>query len=155
MRNLAELNLNIGGKPVMRKPPSQKALSLLADLTKMPVEKDYIKFLMQSNGGHPQLNAFVPECNSQENVWSVDMFYHVDEDEIEHHHSVFKVLRDWKSQLRKGELPIGCDGGNNQICLGRQGEIFIIVADGITKRYPVASSFTNFIDLLHEDSEFI
>ncbi|HEX8223319.1 MAG TPA: SMI1/KNR4 family protein [Allosphingosinicella sp.] len=60
MRNLAELNLNDGGRPVDRAPPSAKAIAEFEREFSVSLPEEYIRLLTFSNGGHPELDTIAP-----------------------------------------------------------------------------------------------
>lgn len=77
MRNLDELNINQGGRPVKRKPAAEPLLiELEAQLgATLPVE--YKGLLRFSNGGHPELDTVLVDVKGRELMWNVNTFYYL------------------------------------------------------------------------------
>jgi len=157
MRDISELNINEGGRPILRNSPSQNMISEFEDEFGISLPNDYIRFLKESNGGHPELNLFTPVGNSDDNHFTIDYFYHLTNDDRESLTSVWRVTRDWQQKLGQGCVPFGRDGGGNQLYLDFSSNeaIFLCIHDEDFKKIKVAPSFSAFLDLLEEDLDMI
>ncbi len=156
MRDLSELNVNDGGKPVDRGPPSKEAIEAYEREFGVSLPLDYVWFLSQVNGGHPEKDSFVPTGSSPDNRWGVDNFYHLT-GSGESTASLQRVTRNWREQLGADCIPIGSDGGGNQIFLdmAREAAVFLCIHDENFKIVKVASSFSEFLDLLEDDPDML
>lgn len=119
----------------------------------MPV--DYISLLLGSNGGHPELDSFVPDGSSSNNRWAIDHFYHLDSGDSPSNLTI--ATSRWGEILGEGCVPFACDGGGNQIYLDMNGggTVVLCIHDESFKRVPVAESFSKFIDKLEQDPDTI
>ncbi len=150
MRDLLELGLNEGGKPVTRKAPTEEEIRRFEAAHQVSLPDDYVNFLRVSNGGHPELNCFVPKGLAEDNIWSVDVFYHLGDDQS-NYYNIWKVTRDWNTVLGEKAIPIAEDGGGNQIFLDfstTPASVSLCIHDEDFGILTAAASFTEFIDML-------
>jgi len=114
MRDLGELNMNEGGRPVRRSPPTDFQISEFEVHFAVKLPGDYLTFLRQSNGGNPELGAYQPKGLVQPVLCGVDRFYFLSDDHQDLE-GVWQATREWRTALGKNIVAIGSDGGGNQI----------------------------------------
>jgi hypothetical protein len=110
MRDLSELNINEGGRPVRRAPPTQAMIDAFQKRFGVTLPPSLLSLLRHSNGGHPELNV-VPERG-----WAIDRFYFLDDDRYSEL-GLWKAMEHWRPILGDDALPIATDGGGNQFFL--------------------------------------
>lgn len=156
MRDISELNINEGGMPVARSASSQDMVRAFEQEFDISLPKDYVRLLNEANGGHPEKDSFVPIGHAPENRWAVDYFYYLTEDR-ENAGSIWRATREWREHLGVNRIPIGRDGGGNQIFLNvSNGEaVGLCIHDEGFRTIEVAPSFAAFLDLLEEDPDMI
>lgn len=155
MRNLIELNLNEGGEFVRRMAPSNEEINNFEKLLGVKLPEDYLEFLRFSNGGHPELDSFLPENADADNRWAINRFYSLG---AGYEPEDLKFVYDnWKSILGERCFPIAADGGGNQLYLdmANGGCVGICIHDQGFKRRLAAESFSEFIDKLERNTEYI
>ena len=157
MRDLQELNMNEGGRPVDRPAPSDREIADYETHFGVQLPDEYVMLLRHANGGHPELDGFQPQGIVEEELWGVDRFYHLggDKDDLG---GLWGVTTQWQAAVGKNVVPVASDGGGNQIMLrygSSQPEVIVCVHDDNFQMIPVASSFGEFIDLLCEDPDMI
>ena len=98
----------------------------------------------------------MPVGHNSENRWAVDCFYYLTDDR-EDAGSVWRATQEWREHLGVGRIPIGRDGGGNQIFLDVPNGVAIglCIHDEGFKMIEVAPSFAAFLDLLEEDPDMI
>jgi hypothetical protein len=99
MRDLRELNINEMGRPVSRSAPTKGELSELESALGASLPDAYKALLQTANGGHPELNSFVPEGADPESRWSVDVFYYLSSDKTGEG-SLWRALGECQQVLR-------------------------------------------------------
>lgn len=109
MRNLKELNINEGGKPVSRRAPTKQAILDFETEFEISLPLDYVEFLNFSNGGHPELNSFSLSGDGDYRG-SIDVFYHLDDD-FKDCNNLWWVTKSWIKTLGGGVISVGGDGG--------------------------------------------
>ena len=147
MRDLIELNINEGGKPVRRRPPDDEELGDFQAHYEVSLPSDYTDFLKQTNGGHPQLDSFRPTAATEDELWSVDDLYHLTPDKGDLG-CLWRVTEAWQSAVGKKIVPIANDGGGNQIVLDySSGEpsIQICIHDEDFRMLYISDSFSGFL----------
>lgn len=159
MRNLSELNMNEGGKPVTRPQPTPDQISFVENLVGAKLPSSYVAFLTFSNGGCPELDTFYFEVEDSRQEWAADRFFHVSSELKLTENVVWNYKHRWDGAPRE-ILPIARDGGRNLICLdltetGR-GRVVLWVHDVPNQPLlAVAGSFEEFIDLLTVNPDYI
>src|SRR5579871_6743623 len=110
MRDLNELNVNEGGRPVTRKPPTDTQIADFQSHFGIVLPNEYLVFLHHSNGGHPERNSLKPKGRVADVFCGVSRFYHLnhDKDDLE---GLWAATRDWRRVLSGNVVPIGNDGG--------------------------------------------
>jgi len=160
MRDLNELNINEGGKPVTRPQPTSDQLSLVEKLVGTKLAESYVTFLMFSNGGCPELDTFyylASDGSRQE--WGVDVFFHISSDINSTENIVWNYKHRWRG-APKEILPVADDGGGNLICLDLTktgGDKVVLWVHDVPGQplLPIADSFEEFIDLLMINPDYI
>jgi hypothetical protein len=155
MRNLAELNINHGGRPVMRPPPTQENIRDFEKAFGLKLPPLHLQLLMHANGGHPELNSYENSTNG--NQTAINHFYHLSDDRSSAR-SMWKIKYDHRKYMSKTVLPFAEDGGGNLICLESGTErnpISIYLHDEDFKGVHLAESFEDFIDQLKIDPQMI
>lgn len=160
MRNLDELNINEGGRPVRRPRPTRDQLSMVERFVGAKLPAAYIALLLYSNGGHPEIDTFIVG-NNEHATWDVCRFFHLAPEESLPEATtnlLWQYRHRWKNAPQK-ILPIACDGGGNLICLDLTdtgaGRVVLWVHD--EPNIPllhVADSFDQFIDGLTTNPDY-
>ncbi|MCP3925715.1 MAG: SMI1/KNR4 family protein [Desulfobacterales bacterium] len=151
MRDLSEINISKS-----KLCPSKKEIEAYEKKFKVKIPIEYINFLNFSNGGFPELDSFIPEGQNENNKWSVDHFYFLNNKKSEFH-NIWKITKEWYKHIGKYSIPIASDGGDNQIYIDTKQDnaIFLCIHDENFKKIKVAKSLKGFLDLLEEDPEMI
>ena len=158
MRNLKELNINERGKPVERAAPESTDIQAFEAAAGVQLPSGYLSFLCHANGGHPELDTFVPIGSSPDNTWAVNRFYFLNTDQ----HSpegLWGALKLCQNYLSKKMIPFAADSGGNQLVLDFTRAsipcVKLCIHDENYKLIDVAQSFEEFIDLLSEDPDML
>jgi cell wall assembly regulator SMI1 len=157
MRDLRELNINEMGQPVSRPAPTQTEIAEIESALGVSLPSTYKTLLQVANGGHPELNSFVPEGADSESRWSVDTFYHLSSNKMTPG-SVWRAFREYSTVLRPQRFPIARDEGGNQIVLDLNESppsVKLAIHDEDFREIPVARSLDRFLDLLSTDPDMI
>lgn len=157
MRDLHELNINEMGSPVSRSAPTEAELLALESALDASLPGTYKALLQTANGGHPELNTFVPEGADPESRWSVDVFYYLSSDRTGEG-SVWRALSEYRHVLRNSCLPVARDEGGNQVIMDLADSppsVKMAIHDEQFREIPVAESFDRFLDLLSTDPDMI
>lgn len=154
--NLERLNINVNGTPSPRFSGDDSLFERLAGLVGSDLPNDYIQFILNVDGGHPEVGCFRPidDYNSN-NLFDVDRFYSINNPAVE---SVEDELSKWVSVLGPRNLPIGRDGGGNQIYLNFVDEIpsvWLYLHDEGGAKIKISNSFSEFLDGLFMNPDFI
>lgn len=150
--NLERLNINIQGKPSVGFIGQDEVVGS-AMYGKAP--NSYKKFLRYADGGHPEIGCFFPQGSNSENIFEVDWFYSIANNQIE---LLSDAQKDWGNLLGYLMAPIGRDGGGNQIYLDLTSDVasvWLYLHDENGKRLKIADSFEQFIDGLIMNPDFI
>jgi hypothetical protein len=157
MRNLADLNINEGGQVVRRPKPTDKDIAAFERQIGHSLPPEYLQLLRFVNGGHPQLDSFVPKGADEDNKWAVNIFYNLGPDKNDIG-GLWKAVEGWQKVLGKLRLPIACDSGGNQIVLNLRKEpatVELCIHDEGFHIVPVADSLEQFLDFLSVDPDMI
>lgn len=156
MRDLSELNINEGGRPVSRRPPSDEEIWEFAAAHDVELPDAYVELLKFANGGHPELDTFVPVGSDENDKWAVNRFYCLDaQADVD---GLWQAAKEWAPVLGERRIPIAGDGGGNQIFLdfaSNPPSVKLCIHDAQFKVRPIAESFEAFLDLLSEDPDMI
>jgi hypothetical protein len=156
MRNLSELKINDGGKPVRRRAPTNDDVEAFQARFRVTLPDEYLFLLRHSNGGHPELDTVFP-IGQPENVWSVNEFYHLDDDKSAPS-SLWLAMERWRTILGGNALPFAADGGGNQFFLDlgiSPPAVKVCIHDESFLVVDLAPSLDAFIDALYIDPDMI
>jgi len=157
MRNLSELNINEGGRPVPRPAPNQPVVAAFESHFGLKLPSAYSALLQHANGGHPELDSFKPIGTPGAATWSVNRFYHLD-DERTSPSNLWSTTENWQRILGKSALPFASDAGGNQFFLDLGANPPTVKGCLHDERFRVvdlAPSFEAFIDNLEIDPDMI
>jgi len=157
MRNLDELNVNEGGRPVTRRPPTAAQIANFQSHFGVVLPDDYLALLRHSNGGHPEQDSFKPKGLVEDVFWGVNRFYFLNEDQDDLE-GLWAATKEWRGVLHTNIVPIGNDGGGNQLLLlfGQDPpSVELCIHDEGMRNIHVADSFGEFIDMLTEDPDMM
>ncbi len=159
MRDLAELNLNEGGKPVRRPSPSTQQIAQFQSEFGIAVPGEYLTFLAYSNGGHPELDTFLPDgMPERRHYCAVNHFYHLTDDREGDSRSLWWAQRVFRPILGKEAFVFASDGGGNQFFLDVSKSprpVKVLFHDEKDLVIELAGSFAAFLDGLRLDPEAI
>jgi hypothetical protein len=154
VRDLFELGINEGKRPVtagplvIRSAPTQAQIRAFESRFDVKLPDDYLSFLRFSNGGHPKCGSFESPSGDEPSFWTINLFYHL-EDERDDLEGLWGATDEWQPFLPPKTIPIGDDGCGNQIALSCEtGSVHLCLHEGM-HLIPIASSFSDFLDLLH------
>ena len=157
MRDLAELNLNDGGKRVDRAPPSREVVLAFEREFGVSLPPEYIGLLTYSNGGHPELDSIAPMGRRDIAMRAINRFFHLNEDQ-ESPASLWTAARTWRPILGEKQIPIAADGGGNPFILDMSTSpptVSACLDDEGLARVEISPSFSEFIDSLELDPDMI
>jgi len=155
MRDLTELNINEGGRPVKRPPPSSGQVADFERHSAIILPPSYLALLRHANGGHPELDSMEPANGGSR--WAVNTFFHLSDDKTESG-SLWRAAETWQQILGKAALPIANDGGGNVFFIdtaSNSGAVKVCIHDDNFAVRDLAASFEDFIDRLSIDPDFI
>jgi hypothetical protein len=157
MRNLAELNINEGGRPVSRPPPSDAQISEFERQFGVTVPLPLITLLRYANGGHPERDSIDPVGATDGSGWGVNRFFHLSSDRTGPS-SLWKAMQAWHPILGKAAIPIANDGCGNVFFIDSTSdaaEVKVCIHDDNFSVRDLAPSFEDFIDRLYLDPDYI
>jgi hypothetical protein len=157
MRDLSELNINVGGKRVERAVPSDEQVREFQEHFDITLPSEYLRLLRYSNGGHPELNSIQPAGRPEATRWAIDKFYYLSSDRNSDE-TLWGAMDVWRAILGKNALPFAEDGGGNQFFLDLRtspAPVKVCVHDEGFSTIEVAPSFDVFIDMLSADPDMI
>ena len=73
--NLKLLNINVNGIPASGFVGSDDRFDNVAARVGVPLPKEYIDFIREVDGGHPEIGTFFPPGQTMANSLSIDWFY--------------------------------------------------------------------------------
>jgi len=112
MRDLSELNINEGGKPVCRPAPTRSMVEEFERQFELKLPPEYLALLAHANGGHPELDSFLRVGGPSADGWAVNRFYHLDVDTASTD-GLWWNMRVWRPVLGIHALPIANTGGGD------------------------------------------
>lgn len=157
MRNLAELNINEGGKPVRRAPPSPEVISAFEREFDVSLPSEYLALLRFSNGGHPELDLIKPMSRRDIAEWAVNHFLYLNDDR-DGAESLWRATKYWQTILGEKQIPIAADGLGDPFVLDLVSTPPKVVGCICSEDFAVveiAHSFGDFIDRLELDPDYI
>ncbi|NLF63479.1 MAG: hypothetical protein GX579_02640 [Chloroflexi bacterium] len=113
MRNLAEIKLNEGGKPVVRPAPTASETKLMEQELGVELPRDYVNFLIFSNGGHPEADTFYVTIEGAVQDWAINRFFHLEPGQPTTEELTYN-LREFRAEVADGLLPIADNGGGDR-----------------------------------------
>lgn len=152
--NLERLNINIDGMPASGFIGSDDLFSNVAARVGCRLPDEYIDFIREVDGGHPEVGTFFLRCET-ENSFSIDWFYTFSNPHVE---NVNAALDGWGKVLGSLVLPIARDAGGNQFCLDLNDAIpsvWIYLHDENVGKIKLTDSFVEFLATLTTNPEFI
>ena len=153
MRTLSELNLNEGGRPVTRTPPSDRDFAAFEAEYRITIPPPLKTLLRFSNGGHPELNSFATSGSS----FAINELYHLTVSE-KGPGSLWYSTKNWGPVLGPNTLAFADDAGGNQFFLDLNdtpASVWICMHDQDMRRIKLASSLEAFVDDLSTDDDMI
>jgi len=153
MRDLKELNINDGGRPVKRPPPTDADFLFFEQNTGLLVPPDLRCLLMFSNGGGPELDA----VGGASGAFSIDTFFHLTSDDFGTE-SMWYAVKHWRPILGDFALPFGQDGGGNQFFLDLSVDpprVNLCLHDESMRILNISASFEEFVNSLELDPDMI
>jgi hypothetical protein len=153
--NLANLNINSGGKPVAGFVGDDAAFVELERLTGGKLPAAYVDLIRYADGGHPEVGCFYVPGGHPNNFFEVDQFYSIGNPSFE---TVKSALRRFGDLLGPDALPFGRDGGGNQFFLSMSSQppaVWLCLADEDGKRVKLADSMELFLTGLASNPDFI
>ncbi len=153
MRNLEELNINDGGRPVTRPSPSDRSISDFEHTFGLAFPEELKRLLNFANGGHPEVDCL----DGSRGRFAVNRFYSLtdDRDDAE---GMWWATEQWRPILGAGALPFADDGGDNQYFLDltqTPHRVFICLHDENFATVELAASLDDFIDRLEIHPDMI
>ena len=110
-------NINLTGS---KGPAEESAVNVLEQFLKLRLPDDYRGFLLDTNGGQPDPNAFPLQGNPYDTFGLVEYFFSASS-----HDSDYDLLDNtevFQNRVPADLLPIAFDPGGNLICLAVSGE---------------------------------
>lgn len=150
--DIKRININTGGIPTVGFKGDISIIDNIEGLVGYKLPSNYLFMLEQHDGGHPELDTYTLNKN---NIFDVSKFYSIENDKYE---TLEDAISRWGGVLGNGKLPIGRDGGDNQIYLDlteNPPSVWIYLHDESEARVKLASSLNEFIDGLHMDPNCI
>jgi hypothetical protein len=157
MRDLRELNINEGGKPVARAAPTDQQIHEFEARFDVRLPESYKSLLKFSNGGHPELDAFQPNGAAEAAFWGINRFYHLDNGRTDHE-GIWRSTEEWRSSTGQRIVPVANDGGGNQLVLNYDlspPSVHMLIHDEDFRLLQVANTFDEFLNLLSRDPDMI
>jgi hypothetical protein len=157
MRDLLELNMNEGGKPVTRLPPTESDIIKFQAEFGIVLPDEYVVFLRHSNGGHPELDAILLEGKEGLPPRGVDHFYFLNSDQ-DGPQSLWSGASGWRKLLGPNFVAFAEDAGGNPYLFDLSTNPLAICTclhDDHLALVRVSSSFGAFIDALELDPDMI
>ena len=149
--NIERLGVNFGGKPS----GGYGGSFAISPPVHGIIPHDYISFVRATDGGHPRVGSFKLPGLDERNFFDVDVFYSWEDTRGR---SINEAIARWSKILGDNALPIGQDGGGNQIYIDLMNEgesVWICLHDEGCAKIKVANSFGTFISMLCENPDFI
>lgn len=152
MRDLIEININDGGKPVSRPAPDQELRAVFEQKYHIRIPDDLWTLLLFSNGGHPELNSIQGDFER----FGINRIFHLSLDR-EHSESLWYAMKHWAPTIGTSTLPFAANGGGDQFFLDlnrNPAPVGIWLHEGEEIEW-LAPSFAAFIDALELNPDLI
>jgi hypothetical protein len=157
MRDLAELNINEGGKSVGRPAPTEELVREFEINFATKVPEEYLVLLKYSNGGGPELDNIQPIDRRDVGLWSINRFYYLD-GRKNLSENLWRETALWRPILGEKAVPFAENGCGDQFFLDLSTSppcVKLFIHDDQFKIIDIASSFEAFIDGLRLDPDRI
>lgn len=158
MRDLSELNINVGGKPVRRRAPTRDDIESFQKHFGIRLPEDYLDLLRFSNGGCPELDCIDPVGRPGAERIAVNHFCYLDDDERWVDWSLWQATEEWRPVLGKNSFPFARTGCGDPIFLDLRTSppsVKRCIHDDCFAIVGIAPSFEVFIDGLFADPDMI
>lgn len=153
--NIMRLNINVNGVKAPGFVGTDELFYTLAARIGTSIPQEYIDFIKEVDGGHPEIGSFCRENDIENILGDVDWFYTFSNVHIENIHT---ALDAWGEKIGGYSLPIGRDGGGNQIYLDLKtnpASVWLYLHDEGESRIKLANSFDEFLSGLTTNPDFI
>jgi hypothetical protein len=153
--DVRRLNINVNGTPSAGFVGSEAMFREVAARVGGSLPQDYIDFIREADGGHPEIGCFFSKGVGNGNPFSIDWFYSFSNPDIE---NINSALDGWGEQVGANCLPIARDAGGNQFYLELTKEnpaVWLYLHDESGARILLAESFEKFISALTVNPDFI
>jgi hypothetical protein len=157
MRDVRELNINEGGRPVQRPAPTNEQIAAFEARFGLELPEEYLLLLQASNGGHPEVDSFRPVRTAETGFWGVNRFYHLADNKTDPE-GVWFATEEWQAATQRKLVSVANDGSGNQIVLSYETSppcVLVCIHDEGFRMVYVADTFSQFLDLLVADSDMI
>lgn len=152
--NIARININVGGRQSPGFAGSASEFSELGRLVGGALPASYVELMRHADGGTPEIGSCHPEGVLNDELFDLDRFYALANPNVE---NVRDVHARWSSVLGNGMLPLGEDGGGNQVyiaLLDSPPAVWLYRHES-GERLKLASSLEAFIEALVPNPDFI
>ena len=154
--DVARLNINVGGRPSPGFSGDTRDFLEIETLVGGAVPASYVELMRLADGGHPEIGS----CHPKDATWGrglfdLDCFYAVVNPDVE---NVRDAYARWGKVLGKGALPLGQDGGGNQVYIALSGgaaPVWLHIHDEDGQRFKLSDSLEEIIDSLIPNPDFI
>lgn len=153
--NISRLNINVNGIKAPGFAGSDEAFQAVSARLGTSLPQEYMDFIREVDGGHPEIGSFYRQDDRKNIYGGVDWFYTFFNPDIE---SIHTALDAWGKRLGAHSLPIGRDGGGNQIYLDldtHPASVWLYLHDEDEARIRLADSLGDFLDGLTINPDFI
>lgn len=153
--DIGRLNININGIASTGFNGNHAVFEEIGTRLGILIPDDYVSFIRTVDGGHPEIGSFVVPGSSPENFFDVSWFYSFANPQVE---NIQRAIDRWANVLGPRNLPIGKDGGGNQIYLNFNEpvvSVWLYLHDENGAKIKVADSFEAFIAGLTANPDFI
>lgn len=153
--NIARLNINVGGRPTPGFGGDAAAFLELGRLVGGDLPPSYIELVRHADGGHPEVGSCYPQgVQPGGELFDLDCFYALANPAVE---NVRDVHARWGGILGSGMLPLGRDGGGNQVYVSLRetpASVWLYRHEN-GQRLKLANSLDTFIESLTPNPDFV
>jgi hypothetical protein len=157
MRDLSEININDGGRPVTRPPPSPATIAAYEREFGVILPTDYVTLLLHSNGGGPEVHIIRPLADTNSEGEGVNRFFFLDEsrDAVS---GLWWETRTMRPYIGQGKVPIADNGVGDVYVLDMNTappKVTLSLHEEDYREIDIARSFEDFIDRLEYGEDMI